>query len=55
MKVKDLIQLLKTIPPDTDVYAWHDGDAHEIHEGQDCLDFDGSTVQINVKNSFDFT
>lgn len=56
MKVNDLINLLKTANPNAEVYAWHDGDCHEIHEGIDCLDIsaDGQNVQINVKNSFDY-
>lgn len=53
MKVKELISLLEMINPDADVYAWHDGDVHELHEGVDCLDLsdDKTNVQINVKNS----
>jgi hypothetical protein len=56
MKVKDLIELLKTIPEEAEVFAWHDGDCHELHEGIDCLDLssDQSNVQINVKNSHDY-
>jgi hypothetical protein len=55
MKVYQLIELLKQIPKDTEVTAWHDGDVHELHEGIDCLDFYNGTVQINIKNSFDYS
>lgn len=57
MKVKELISLLETINPDADVYAWHDGDAHELHEGVDCLDLSDNkrNVQINIKNSEDWS
>ena len=56
MKVKDFINLLKDIPEDADIYAWHDGDCHELHEGIDCLDLsdDKTNVQINIKNSIDY-
>ena len=56
MKVKDLIKLLQEIPQDADVYAWHDGDCHELHEGMNCLDLsdDKTNVQINIKNSFEY-
>ena len=56
MKVKELIDLLQSVNPDADVYAWHDGDVHEMHEGFNCLDFseDKMNVQINIKNSKDW-
>ena len=56
MKVKELINLLKTISPEAEIYAWHDGEAHKLHDGSDCLDLsdDGRDVQINVHNSDEY-
>lgn len=56
MKVKELIKILQSVKPDADIYAWHDGDVHELHEISDCLDAsdDGNNVQINIKNSMEY-
>ena len=56
MKVKDLIVLLQSIPQNADVFIWHDGDCHELHDGINCLDLseDGTNVQINAKNSVEY-
>ena len=57
MRVSELIKLLKSIPLSAEVFAWHDGEAHELHEGIDCLDLsdDKTNVQINIKNSLDYS
>ena len=57
MKVEELIKLLETIPKNADVFVWHDGDCHELHEGTNCLDLseDKTNLQINVKNSVDYS
>jgi len=56
MKVIDLIRLLEKVPSDAKIFAWHDGDVHELHEGIDCLDLsnDKTNIQINIKNSHDY-
>jgi hypothetical protein len=56
MKVMDLIRMLEKVPSDAEIFAWHDGDVHELHEGIDCLDLsnDKTNIQINIKNSHDY-
>lgn len=52
MTIEKLISLLQTLPPETEVTVWHDGEEHRIYE-IDTLDHDSETgtVQINTVNS----
>lgn len=48
MKVKDLIEQLKDIPPDTDVYIWNDGERLEAQMVDDSFVEDHSFIDINI-------
>lgn len=51
MRAHDLIEHLKTLPPDVDVMIWHDGERYEIFEAApvDYWDDENKIADINIK------
>lgn len=51
MKAHDLIEHLKTLPPDVDVMVWHDGERYEIviETPVDYWDEENKIADINTE------
>ena len=48
MKVKELIEKLKDLPPETQVYLWLDGERHEIEDIDDSFVDGYEFVELNA-------
>jgi len=49
MNIKNLVDLLKDLPPDLPVYIWIDGERHSILGIDDSWVNEGGHVDINAK------